>query len=668
MIHIPLSQIEPNPWQTRQSLDEFHVRDLAVDIASRKASRPETLGLLQVPAARFVPGQSGDGARVQLAYGHNRLAAFRLLAQGDDDAFPGDPDYAQMPLDLVSFDDEEMATSAWTENAARKDLTPIEEALAFQHMLESFSWTQAQLADRLGLDRSTIANKLRLLRLPDDVQIALQQRQLSERQAVALMPVLSLPEPAQAKANTHWSIKPRDLLESAINDDLSSNDIRDRANNIVTNATTSLKDVPFPLDHWFEVDDEQATRLQQHACADCAIRVKHGNQQRCPDESCLNLKQELWADLCLTQAEAASGIPRLDPAESNYNTRHAFYSADEATLLAEILDEGCPHQRLRLEYDRNPFRRQSDSIPGFEDVRVVCHHGEGERCTCIASKKAAQTRERNASDPDLQARREREKLVHQLADPAFQALANALAANHLGVWRLLLARLNHAYTGKGQDWNLDYIQYKIASELLPNLRWQHDQPKPAQSTIAHAFEELGLPLPWPDSVRKTHAQLASELNVPINAIALIREILSGTSAESRHFCAIHDPNRIEAALELARHRRCDADTQLAITPDLVAAIERADNSAPGPNSNPLDKINRQFDRIREWYLALPPDPDPRAIVGNITNLQRLRDELRECPPSDQHSVLATLIIALQSKLETLRDQTSPPQGGTEGGK
>ncbi len=201
MIHVPLSRIDPNPWQTRRGFDDDYVNELAADIEGRKASRPATLGLLQTPAGRLVDADGErvtpqsdnwvaqriqeDGYRVQLVYGHNRFEAFKRLAGTD-------ADYGLMPLSIVAFGDEEMATSAWAENAQRKDLSPVEEAWAIQRMMDSFDWTQEQVGQQLGMGRSTVANKTRLLKLPEDVQGAIHDGRISERQGIAFLPALDI--------------------------------------------------------------------------------------------------------------------------------------------------------------------------------------------------------------------------------------------------------------------------------------------------------------------------------------------------------------------------------------------------------------------------------------------------------------------------------------------
>jgi hypothetical protein len=323
------------------------------------------------------------------------------------------------------------------------------------------------------------------------------QSEITERQAVALMPVLHLPPSAQQQSRAYGG-NPRQELIDAARSGASSNDLRARGARVVTQATRSLtldRGAPFPLDHWFEVDDEQATRLQSHRCDQCIIRVRHNDELRCPDFACWDLKEELWSDLRLTEAEAASSIPRLVP-DGKYGSVETFYSTSDAPLATEIVKDGCPRERLRLKFEHKP--RAGALLEGFDDIRVVCHHGEGDRCHCLAAKKSAQTRERNQNDPELQARREREKQVCDLTAPAYEALAQALVAGHPGAWKLLLKRLNHAYSGKGKDWDLDKIALKVAAETMSaNLYWNKDRPDGARGVIAVYFEEAGLDLPWP---------------------------------------------------------------------------------------------------------------------------------------------------------------------------
>lgn len=171
---VPIDLIDPNPWQTRQAENKEHVADLAKSILANG-------GLLQVPAGR---NMSSD--RVQLAFGHSRLAAYKLLCQ------QGHDEYNEFPVNIRQLDDEQMALAAFTENEKRHDLNPVERARAIQNMIQAFSWTQEQVAEKIQLDRSSVSNSLRMLRMPAEVLIVVEQGTLPVRSAMALMPFYDL--------------------------------------------------------------------------------------------------------------------------------------------------------------------------------------------------------------------------------------------------------------------------------------------------------------------------------------------------------------------------------------------------------------------------------------------------------------------------------------------
>lgn len=140
LVEIPLDKIVDNPWQPRTSLDPEHIAELAANI--------EQLGLQQPPVVR----PAGD--EYQLAFGHYRVAALRQLGRTVEQLFVAD------------LSDGQMALIALAENAKRKDVTPIENYRAWARVLEIEGMTIEKLAESLGLDRSTVSNNLRLLRLP----------------------------------------------------------------------------------------------------------------------------------------------------------------------------------------------------------------------------------------------------------------------------------------------------------------------------------------------------------------------------------------------------------------------------------------------------------------------------------------------------------------------
>lgn len=182
---IPVDQIEVNPRQPRKDFDPAALDELAHSL--------RTSGMLQpVVVRRIVDG------RWQLIAGERRWRAARQAG------------LERIPAVVREATDAESLELALVENLLREDLNPLEESEAFQQILTEFGWTQEQLAQRVGKDRSTIANSLRLLRLPRSIQDDLRAGRLTMGHARAL---LSLTDPAdQLKLRdeilTHeWSVR-----------------------------------------------------------------------------------------------------------------------------------------------------------------------------------------------------------------------------------------------------------------------------------------------------------------------------------------------------------------------------------------------------------------------------------------------------------------------------
>lgn len=137
---VELAKVTDNPWQPRFALNPDQVKEIADSI--------EKVGLLQPPMVR----RAGEG--YQTAFGHYRLAALKSLG------------VESVELEVRDLSDSEMAIIALTENRKRSDVTAIEQYRAWQKTLEIEGMTIATLAESLGLDRSTVSNNLRLLKLP----------------------------------------------------------------------------------------------------------------------------------------------------------------------------------------------------------------------------------------------------------------------------------------------------------------------------------------------------------------------------------------------------------------------------------------------------------------------------------------------------------------------
>lgn len=163
---LPVHKIEANRYQPRSVFDEEKIKELAQTI--------HTHGMIQPIVVRKL---DDDGESYELIAGERRWRAVQLL------------EWENMPAIIRSMNDAETASVALIENLQREELTVIEEANAYAQLLEIHSLTQEALAQRLGKNQSTIANKLRLLKLPDDVIDAVQEKVISERHARALIKI-----------------------------------------------------------------------------------------------------------------------------------------------------------------------------------------------------------------------------------------------------------------------------------------------------------------------------------------------------------------------------------------------------------------------------------------------------------------------------------------------
>ena len=161
LVELPLSQIRPNPYQPRQDVDPVALEELKASI--RQA------GLLQPVVVR-----SREGG-YELIAGERRMRACQALG------------WERIPAVKRDVDDRTVLTLALIENLQRDDLSPVDEARGYDRLLAEFSLTQQDVADAVGRDRSTIANALRLLKLPEPVLQMLHENVLSVGHARALL-------------------------------------------------------------------------------------------------------------------------------------------------------------------------------------------------------------------------------------------------------------------------------------------------------------------------------------------------------------------------------------------------------------------------------------------------------------------------------------------------
>ncbi|MDP4261552.1 MAG: ParB/RepB/Spo0J family partition protein [Bacteroidota bacterium] len=161
---IPIEDIETNPKQPRRDFDERTLNELAESIRLHDIIQPVTVSKLPTGKYRLITGE-------------RRWRAARIAGLHD------------IPAYVRQANDAQLLELALLENLQREDLNAMEIALSYKRMMEELDYTQEQVAERMGKDRSTVANFIRLLKLPPDIQLAVRNNELSMGHARALINV-----------------------------------------------------------------------------------------------------------------------------------------------------------------------------------------------------------------------------------------------------------------------------------------------------------------------------------------------------------------------------------------------------------------------------------------------------------------------------------------------
>ena len=206
LLEVPVNAVSPNPKQPRTHFDDEAIASLAVSIRE--------VGILQPIVVRKA------GAGYELIAGERRLRAAKLAG------------LATIPVVVRDTDDADTLREALIENIHREDLGPIELAEAFRQLLEELGLKQEELADRVGVSRSHIANTIRLLQLPIDVQQLLTDGKLQAGHARALLTL------GDAEAQNTLALR-------TVAEDLTVRDVEDLVRRYVDGpAETSVKTAP----------------------------------------------------------------------------------------------------------------------------------------------------------------------------------------------------------------------------------------------------------------------------------------------------------------------------------------------------------------------------------------------------------------------------------------
>lgn len=206
VLFVPVDHIRKNPHQPRKEFDEERLEELGSSIKKH--------GLIQPITVRYI-GEK----RFELISGERRWRAAKLAG------------VKEIPAYIREADDEQSMAFALIENIQREELNPLEVALGYKRLLEEFDYTQSEVAERVGKNRTTVTNMLRLLNLPDFIQSALKANQISMGHARALITIED--EEIQKK-----------ILKKILDKGLSVRQIEDEVRKLNTPSKKSISSSP----------------------------------------------------------------------------------------------------------------------------------------------------------------------------------------------------------------------------------------------------------------------------------------------------------------------------------------------------------------------------------------------------------------------------------------
>ena len=265
LLQVAPEQIVPNPQQPRKHFDEKSLNELAQSISAQ--------GVLQPLVVRKHPKFPNQ---YELVAGERRWRALKQI------------DVAQVPVVLRNVSDNEILEVSLLENIQRENLTVIEEAQSYHDLLQIHGYTQEELSKKLGRDRSTIANMLRLLQLPSALKNDLETGRITSGHARS---ILSLPnegaqlEMRQRLLRNSWSVRETERQVRMKLDYLSKFSQRDGNNNSDTSASST--DPKIQLQH---LEDQ----LQRRLGTNVDIKFQNGKGQIKIDYSSLDEFERLY--------------------------------------------------------------------------------------------------------------------------------------------------------------------------------------------------------------------------------------------------------------------------------------------------------------------------------------------------------------------------------------
>jgi ParB/RepB/Spo0J family partition protein len=457
---IPVDLIDPNPHQPRQDFDPEALGELAASIAQHGLIQPITVEPV------FPPLGEVEEVRYILHAGERRLRAAKLAGLAEIPAYIVEP----------GADAGQLLIRAVVENIQRENLNPIELARAYQQLADQ-GLSDAKIAGAVGKSRSAVANARRLLHLPDERQQQLAGGDLSERQALALVPLYQLPQAAQKKIVGEYHGK--QLVNNP--EKLTSNEIRENLKRAVRSISQAFD--LFQPDESFPVD---TPGIVQPACPGCPNYIETGPS--CLGLDCYKAKNAAWKMIRLEDAARLTGIDFLDPAvDLPWDAYSQFYDYTDNALLQHAKTTNCPNLRLRC----NNFTRADPVADGVDHhISLICYHpGKGQKCACEQALKAG----------EIAAQKARELKFGQMKQQVANLLADAIRQLQPGG---LKAIVRYVASRKLKSDDPGYLIQQIANSLADkNVYWYNGTTESEFRTrIDEYLAEIGLTLPSTEPV------------------------------------------------------------------------------------------------------------------------------------------------------------------------
>jgi ParB/RepB/Spo0J family partition protein len=467
---IPLHALDDNPFQRRTAGyadDDASLIELSTDIAVN--------GIHQPLVVRRHPDQDAQHGRYQIAAGHRRRKAAHMAS------------LETVPCVVRDLTDDAMLDVVFAENYHRADINAIDRAELMAMLIEN-GLTQQQIADRFSISRPTVANALRLLKLPADIQQDVVTGKISNRQAEALLPLAALPIEAQKRINGYSDMAAN--VERARNG-VSSDTIRSHVQSAIRDATNVLPD------HWRNYNFHDLAAAVQPTCAGCPNIIQVKDEPRCAMPPCWDAKSSAWQAIENRQIVELTGIPIM-PQGSGLLYDGLYGSTRELLGLPKDVDgppgHTCPNLRIRKAYG--------------ERWEWICYYGAdgSKQCACRAKAEKA-------------ASADGKRAWKQICNQVEAALLPHLFTFPLDALRLL-ARVYGKWDQREQvhAWDAEQCIPVIATGLIKV--YTPYEPEKNLASARTSMEQLlaiaGLRAPWlpplADELSRTFADLRNEID------------------------------------------------------------------------------------------------------------------------------------------------------------